>query len=399
MVSALVNALGMALAGTADLEEQVLTYLRDRQLLMVLDNVEHLIASAGPLVMAILQAAPALHLLITSRERLNWAEEWVVAVTGLPFPMAQTAPSQLDPITPHGPTIAVPESNFLTYSAIQLFLARAQQMGIQFEPDRDLKQRAAIARICALVQGIPLGIEMAAAWVHILSYSEIGNEIAQNLDFLTSSQHDLPIRQRSMRAVFEHSWHLLSSREQEVLAALSVFQGGFQREAAAGVVDASLPMLRSLCDKSLLQWNAGRYALHELLRQFAAEKLQLTPMNEQRAQERHARYYLALAEEVAAQLRGADAMPLLDQLDKEQDNLRCVLLWSLTKTEQMEIGLRLASALSSLLVSTWALARRVYLVDTRAGADKISQCDYRTGAGVAGPGRNALGPGRLPRGA
>ncbi|MDQ3248753.1 MAG: tetratricopeptide repeat protein, partial [Chloroflexota bacterium] len=342
VVSALVNALRMVLVGADDPEQQLLAYVQKRHMLLMLDNFEHLVADATPVVTALLQAAPGVYLLVTSRERLNLTEEWVLALNGLAFPPEVATSGQNGHVTPVRPS----NNTTAEYGAVQLFLARARQTGAQFDPYSDPKQAAAIARICRLLQGIPLGIEMAAAWVHMLPCAEIANEIAQNLDFLTSSHSNAPLRQRSMRAVFAHSWHLLTGPEQAVLAALSVFQGGFQREAAITVAQASLMTLRNLVDKSLLKFTAGRYELHELLRQFAAEKLQLDPTNEQIVQERHVHYFLALAQEVAARLRDADITPRLDQLEGEHDNLRSALVWSLAKTEQIEIGLRLASALS-----------------------------------------------------
>lgn len=342
VVSTLASALEIALAGVDDPERQLLAYLQKRRLLLVLDNFEHLVDSGAPLITAILQAASGVQILITSQQRLNLAEEWVLTLTGLPFPtpQAKSAPNgQIDPLAPGLGMVQ-------EYGAIQLFLARAQQVDAQFDPASDPRQMAAIARICQLLQGIPLGIEMAAAWVHLLSCQEIGDEIAQNLDFLTLSRHNVPARQRSMRAMFEHSWRLLTVQEQAVLAALSVFQGSLTREAATHVAQASLPTLRSLCDKSLLKFSRGRFMLHGLLRQFSKEKLQSDPAREQVVQECHARYYMALAGDATSRLRGINSAAWLDQLEIEYDNLYSALSWTLTQAEQNEMGLRLASALA-----------------------------------------------------
>ncbi|MCE7982299.1 MAG: NACHT domain-containing protein [Caldilinea sp. CFX5] len=324
VVNGLANTLGVALAGAVDPEQQLLAALQKRRLLLLLDNVEHLVAEIGPLLTAILQAAPGVHLLVTSRERLNLAEEWVLAVTGLPFPTVQPTPGQARQGALALPALTMTEA----YAAIDLFLARAQQADDHFDPGNDPVQAAAIARICTLVQGIPLGLEMAAAWVHMLSCVEIGDEIARNLDFLTSPHRNLPARQRSMRAVFEYSWQLLTAPEQAVLAALAVFQGGFTREAATSVVKSSLVTLRSLVDKSLLKVTAGRYELHELLRQFAQEKLQADADRDQAVQECHAQYYGGFLQQLEPLLHSAQEQSAVTQIKEEIHNIRSGWHWA-----------------------------------------------------------------------
>jgi predicted ATPase len=159
-----------------------------------------------------------------------------------------------------------------------------------------------VARICQLVDGLPLGIELAAAWAHVLSCREIADQIERNLDFLAVSRCDVPERHRSMRAVFDHSWHLLSEDERRVLSRLSLFRGGCTREAAEHVASATLAVLSSLIAKSLLRrTEAGRYDLHELVRQYAQEHLRAA--GEEPAVRRcHANFFLRLAEEAEAAL-------------------------------------------------------------------------------------------------
>jgi predicted ATPase len=157
------------------------------------------------------------------------------------------------------------------YSAVRLFLQSANRTQSDFSlHDRD---KPVIARICELVDGVPLGIELAAAWVRILSLHEIAIEIERSLDFLTTTQRNIPERHRSLRAVFEHSWHMLSNQERAVYCRLTVFQGGFDRTAGETIAGADLITLSSLVDKSLVyRKGSGRYELHQILKQYAQEK-------------------------------------------------------------------------------------------------------------------------------
>ena len=226
-------------------ESQLLNYLNEKQILLLADNLEHLLGdSAVPdLIAEILQRATKVKLLVTSRESLGLQGEWVFEVHGLP----------------------IPETAHVEGTAVELFLQRARRAHVGFDATTD--DHADIVRICRLVNGMPLGIELAAAWVRTLSCHEIALEIERGLDFLSVSAKDLPLRHRSMRAVFDHSWKLLSEEEQKVLLRLSVFQGGFQREAAEHVAEATLLTLSALVTKSLIRRSGtGRYDLHELIR-------------------------------------------------------------------------------------------------------------------------------------
>ena len=154
-----------------------------------------------------------------------------------------------------------------------LFMQRAVQVNGRFTPARgDL---ASIATICRLVQGMPLGLELAAGWTRVMTLEEIVREIEKGIDFFSTTVRNIPERHRSLRAVFRQSWQMLTPQEQQAYAALSVFRGGFSREAAVQVTGVSLPVLVSLVDKSLVRHTqTGRYDVHELLRQFASEKLE-----------------------------------------------------------------------------------------------------------------------------
>ena len=293
-------------------QQQIFDYLREKTLLLVLDNFEHLIDGAG-LVHGLLQAAPRLKVLVTSRERLRLTGETVFLLDGMDFPDSETPPD-LNP-----------------YSAVSLFLqsARFAHPDLTLQPD-DLSY---VVRLCRLVEGVPLGIVLAAAWVEVLSLAEIVAEIERSLDFLASDLRDLPERQRSLRAVFDHSWRLLSDDERAVLQAMSIFRGGFTRQAAQEVTGAGLPRLTALLNKSLIQrTETDRYELHELVRQFAGEKLRQEPAAPE-LRESHARYYLHLLKQQMADLSGRQLQARLATVAADLDNIRTGWEWAAAAQE------------------------------------------------------------------
>ena len=221
MVSAIADAVQCPPPGAVDVRDHLLSYLHARHLLLVLDNFEHL-RDYADLLTTILAAAPYVHLLVTSREALNLEQEWRYPLTGL----SQHADDDAEETTPS--------------SAACLFVERAQRVFPAFDL---AAERAAVERICRLVEGNPLAIELAATWTRMLSCQDIADEIVKDLAFLTSDMRDVSDRHRSMQAVFDHSWQLLSPEERQVFARLSVFQGGFQRAAAEQVAGATLPNL------------------------------------------------------------------------------------------------------------------------------------------------------------
>ncbi len=339
LATAIAQSLGITLHGHRPPEEQLLTYLRDQELLLVLDNFEHLLASsqrtgtseheALVLVKKILQQARDVKFLVTSRQRLRLQGEWVVEIRGLPYPAFQ----------PEGWSNAqTPSPNLLTradvpaYPAVQLFLARARQARWDFAPEEEWR---AIVRICQLVEGLPLGIELAAAWVRHFSCQEIVQRIHQSLDFLSTSLEDVPERHVSLRAACEHSWRLLSPDEQKAFRRLSVFVGSFSAEAAAFVVDAPAEVLRALTDKSLLhRAHSGRYRMHELVREFAALKLRAAPDEAIMVRDRHARYYATYMQAHVNALKGEGQLAALDRLQEEIDNLRVAWMWAVDRRDE-----------------------------------------------------------------
>ncbi len=252
LLFAIGNVLEFSFRGPVAPVLQLTNYLRDKPLLLLLDSVEHLLDSV-PLLGELLAGAPHLKLLVTSRERLNLRGEWVLPIEGMDYPQALDH-HELD-----------------SYSAVQLFVQSAQRVQAGFSLSSELP---GVLRICQLVEGMPLGLELAAAWIRLLPCARIAEQLASSLDFLASPLRDVPDRHRSLRAVFDHSWGLLPGPEQAAMAKLSVFRGSFDLEAAEEVGGAALPVLASLADKSLLRADGtGRYVLHELLRQYAADQL------------------------------------------------------------------------------------------------------------------------------
>ncbi len=291
-------------------QEQLLDYLGERSTLLVLDNFEHLVGGAD-LLGEIIERAPKVELLTTSRERLNVQSEWVLDVHGL----------------------GLAENGNEGSGALRLFVERATQVMPGFSLNDD--ERAEAGRICTLVEGLPLGIELAASWVSMLSCAEIAEEIEQNIDFLATSMRDIPERHRSLRAAFDQSWRLLSGEQQDVLARLSVLRRDYGREAAVAVAGADLRLLSDLMSKSLVRRSDfGRFELHELLRQYSAERLAASPGEERDARERHARHYAAMLMERQAALMGPELAVARDELRGELDNLRTAAEWILAEDDE-----------------------------------------------------------------
>jgi predicted ATPase/DNA-binding SARP family transcriptional activator len=299
----------------AEPRQQLLDYLREKGMLLLLDNFEHLVEGAG-LLAELLGQAPGVKLLVTSRERLRLWGEWVFEVGGMRFPRDGDE---------------TPEA-VAGYSAILLFLQHAGQAKAGFAPAED--EWPDLVRICRLLDGLPLGIELAAAWVRLLSCREIADEIEKGLDFLSTTLRDVPARHRSLRAVFDHSWQLLPPPEKAALARLSVFRGSFGRAAAQQVAGADLPLLASLVDKSLLNHTrSGRYGMHEAVRQYAADRREEIPGEDARVQDRHCQYYVGFLAQREDDLRGARQREALNEIAQDIENVRAAWRWAVAHAQ------------------------------------------------------------------
>jgi tetratricopeptide (TPR) repeat protein len=224
--------------------------------------------------------------------------------------------------------------------------------------------QSAVTDICQAVEGMPLGIELAATWLRAMPCQQIAGQIRRDLDFLTTPLRNVPERHRSLRAVFEHSWGLLSQVERDALMKLSVFRGGCDIEAAEQVAGASLWVLASLVDKSLVRINpSGRYEMHELLRQFAADKLLECNLAAE-TRHRHLRFFIGLAERLDLRVFGEQHVLSLDRLEIEKDNFRAVLDWAL-QVGKSEEGLQLAGGLG------WFWYFRGYGIEGRDWLEKF----------------------------
>ena len=295
---------------------QLLNFLQPKRLLLVLDNFEHLISPESiRLVVDLLAFSPQVKLLATSRARLNAHLEHLFPLKNLEVPQTGTGWQS----SPVAQTVSA-------YSAIQLFALRAQGV----KPDFELTASSleAVIQICKLVHGLPLGIELAAAWLEVLSEAEIAAEVESSLDFLAASWPDRPERHHSLRAMFDSSWRLLADPERGALMTLTLFQGSFTRHAAQAVSGASLSLLLALQNKSWLQHtDQGRYQIHELLRQYTAEQLQADPPAMALARERFAAYYAGFMAGLGEDIRGPAQNRALETIAAEFESIR--LAWQI----------------------------------------------------------------------
>ena len=301
LVPAIADAVSFRFQDPANPQELLLRHLREKRALLILDNTEHLLDGAG-LFAEILHACPDVKLLATSRERLNLLSEWVVEILGLPVPPSAEA------------------EQFESYSSIALFLQSARRVQAGFVLREE--DRRCILRICQIMEGMPLGIELSAAWIGLLPCEEIAKEIESNIDFLTVSMRDLPERHRSLRATLDHSWALLNAEEKLILSRLSVLHGGFSREAAKEICGASLAVLSSFRNKMLLYCtDQDSYSLHELIRQYAELKLREDPSEYERAKDQHASYYVRRLSEWEKALKSSRQAETLNEMAPVVDNL------------------------------------------------------------------------------
>ena len=354
IITALAEQLGLSSVPETERQLQLFKYLENKEMLLVFDNFEHIIEEASQLIFDLLQATTELKILVTSRESLNFQAEWLLRVDGLPYPTVDEADLMIEQdesdSRPHLRLHPHPHAHepLLTaakeYSAIQLFMDRASRLISDFALSVD------VLRLCQLLEGMPLAIELAAALVDQLSCAEIIDHTQTDLDVLETSLRDFPDRHRRLWSVFEQSWHRLSATEQSVWAQCAVFRGGYTRQAAKQILDLSIrvkandngakskangksksakriqSILASLTRKSLLRRSPeGRYEMHELLRQFAKEQLAEFDQSEillQKTATRHSQFYLNLVEQQEQALIGKSPQNALTLIQSDLDNVR-----------------------------------------------------------------------------
>ena len=292
------DVVGFTFYGSGGGQTQLLTFLRDKTMLLILDNFEHILDGAS-FVVELLRQAPHLKLLVTSQERLNLREEFLYEIEAFR---------------------CVDEARYRQSSAYQLFVQRAQQVNSRYSPSE--AETPCLADICRFVGGLPLGIELASSWVRLFSPCDIVQEMQTSLDFLTSSLQDVPDRQRSLRAVFEYSWQLLTDQEQETFARLSLFRGSFNIPAALKITQVSLSSLITLADKSLLrQGQNGRYEIPAVLREYGRSRLAAL-QNQSQLEERFATYYLDAVTALESSLKGRHQKEAVQQIRIDLENVR-----------------------------------------------------------------------------
>jgi DNA-binding SARP family transcriptional activator len=297
--SAIAGSLGLRFAGERGAREQLLGHLRGREMVLVLDGVEHL-PEAADLAAEIVRHALGVQLLVTSRERLGLREEWVYELDGLSYPASS----------------ATGEAN--THGAVELFRQRARQIQRRFAlTSANLE---AVVRICRLTEGLPLAVELAAAWTAARPCTAIADELEHNLAMLATPVINAPERQQSIRAAFDLSWRLLSDEEQHVFVRLTVFPDGFTAQGAA-LMGGDKAILEALTAKCMVRHDGERYVVHALLRRYGGEKLAACPGSRSAALAIHARHYLALLNRAADMLQGGRAAESLRIVQAEAQNI------------------------------------------------------------------------------
>jgi len=322
---ALVRGLRFSLQGSQEPEGQLLSYLREKEMLLGLDNLDHLLENCQ-LIERILDRSPGITILATSRERLNLRQEQVYQLEGLIYPETDT--------------VAFNEE---CHSAVTLFIQAAQRADRRFRPDAQTLPN--VMRVCRLVEGAPLGIELAAGWVSSHSCAAIADNISVSDELLVTSLRNVDPRHRSLRASFEYSWGLLTDSERARFARLAVFPGSFDHNAATQVAGATGHLLSELIHKSLLRVESdGRYKLHPLLHQYAAEKLD-SAGEAAAVYSKHSHYYATFLQQCEEGLKSAVQISTLESISAEIDNIRQAFRWAL---EQLEEGRSLPDCIEAL---------------------------------------------------
>jgi DNA-binding SARP family transcriptional activator/predicted ATPase len=355
LIASLADTVGYTFSAQRSPRELLLGHLADKEYLFVLDNFEPLLsprldirAHTEKLLLDILNQCPQVKLLVTSRERLNINSEWLLEVHGLPYP----------------PTFEREATK--NYPSVELFVQQARRNDPNFSTS---KQEYSINRICQLVAGFPLGVELAANWVRLLSCAEIAERLERGADILTADQPDSGT---SLRPVLDSTWEMLNEQEREVFRKLSVFREGFTLPAAQQVADASLTVLNSLMNKSMLRRDEnGRYVLHELLVQFGSYHLNFSPEQERTTRQKHGRFYGSFLSARRTALADPFDQSALTAIDAEIENIRAALEWHFEQKDVEEVDQYVESLFPYLQRKGW-LQEAVFVVEEACGLEQAS---------------------------
>ncbi|MEZ4735668.1 MAG: BTAD domain-containing putative transcriptional regulator [Caldilineaceae bacterium] len=348
------KVLQLSFAGAEPLLPQVVQQLREKQLLLIFDNFEHLSLnsrgnSGAAAIYHLIQSTRQVKVFITSRHRLNYQAEHLFVLDGLPLPdeeeVAQWEEGRL------------PVADLLAYDGVALFVQRAGQNAAQFSLNEE--NAAAILRICRLVEGLPLGIELAATLVQRYTCTQIAAMLEQTYTTLTAPFHDLPMRHHSLQATLAYSWQLLSPAEAAILAQCAIFHDSFTFAAATAVTGATPAQLQRLKAQMLLhQIGPERYVMHGLMRQYALEQLRAIPVVEAEARDRHSLYFVEFLQSQERQLppNGSAIAAMRDELG----NICVSWDWAIQQGNFMVLRQLLPS-----LVHIYALAGSHHEIATR----------------------------------
>lgn len=312
---------------SAQRQAALIEHLQPMRCLLLLDNYEQL-AESTDLLVAMLSEVPQIQLLVTSRVPLHLRAEWLLDIVGLTYPdAADLAPPALTN------EWAIEARSVINFEAVQLFSSAACRVLADFTLSEQTAM--AIGRLCFLTEGLPLALELAAAQVRTVPVPVLVEAVQQNLDTLATTMRDVPARHRSLRAVFDHSWRLLPPPLQKSFCRLALFRGTFTQEAAIAVTDCTADTLTQLIDYSLLREaeehpTTRRYAMHEVLRQYAAEQLQQDIRDEQRTRTAHGNYYMTFVAEMQSAIDSHDTLQAVDMITRELDNIRAGWQWAAT---------------------------------------------------------------------
>ena len=348
IVQSIAEAVNFPLPTNEDPKYQLIRYLQKKNLLLVMDNFEHLLGGAG-IVSEILQNASDVKVLATSHERLNLKSETTLNIAGMD------------------------EAN---NDAVALFLQSGVKAQPGFEPSSE--ELIQIENICRFVGGMPLAIELAASWLHVLSVNEINDELQKGLDILETDVRDAPERHRSIRVVFDQSWSLLDQSEQGIFMRLSIFKGGFTREAAGQVAGASLRQIAGLVNKSILRHdpNTRRLEIHEVLRQYAQEKLERAPKASDSTKDAYAAYYADFMQEKWEQFKGPEQISTLREIEADIENVRSAWRYYLDEKNALQLQKFLYGFWIVYWVRGWLYGAIELFAD---GVDKLAQAQSDSG--------------------